>query len=90
VKEPENLISFQIVAKTKNCLEKKYNDHQFPLFLFRSLPIFTIRLKIEREREKRERGRLNVAQGESGSAEEAPNLQIHPSLKQLPEAKISS
>lgn len=34
VKEPQSLKYFQITVKIRNCLEEKYNDHQFPFFLF--------------------------------------------------------
>lgn len=34
VKEPESLKNVQIVVKIKNCLEEKYNDHQFNFSFF--------------------------------------------------------
>lgn len=90
VKEPESLKSFQNVAKTKDCLKKKYNERQFPLLLFKLQPILTKRLKIKRKREKRKRGELlKVAQGSLGSSKEALDSRSCSSLKQLLDAEIS-
>lgn len=58
VKEPQSLKYFQIIVKIKNCLEEKYNDHQFPFFLFFfEVTAYLYQNIKNKEGERRERGK---------------------------------
>lgn len=89
-KDPTAWNLFKLKLKPKSGEKVQWSSVSFIGF-FKSLFNFTKRLKIKREREKRERGEsVKVAQGDSGFGKAALDSQICPSLKQLLDAESSS